>query len=79
MWVPAIFCWSIDEEQVAADEDDEAHDGPGHVGGVAGKVSVKNFMKRLEMSYLNSGARTYYLIPLQCIGTLLFFDKMTVM
>ena len=53
MSVPAIFHWSIDEEEIAADEDDEAHDGAGHVGGVAGQVSIKNLMKRLEMSYLD--------------------------
>ena len=51
--MPAIFHRSIDEEEVAADKDDEAHDGAGHVGGVAGQVSVNNFVKRLEMSYLN--------------------------
>ena len=51
--MPAIFHRPIDEEEVAADKDDEAHDGAGHVGGVAGQVSVNNFVKRLEMSYLN--------------------------
>ena len=51
--MPAIFHRSIDEEEVAADKDDEAHDGAGHVGGVAGQVSVNNFVKRLEMSYLD--------------------------
>ena len=51
--MPAIFHWSIDEKEVAANKDDEAHDGAGHVGGVAGQVSVNNFVKRLEMSYLD--------------------------
>ena len=55
--MPAIFHGSIDEEEVAADKDDEAHDGAGHVGGVAGQVSVNNFVKRLEMSYLKLHCR----------------------
>ena len=72
--MPAIFHRSIDEEEVAADKDDEAHDGAGHVGGVAGQVSVNNFVKRLEMSY----SFLHHIIHLPN-GTLLFFDKMTVM
>lgn len=64
--MPAIFHRSIDEEEVAADKDDEAHDGAGHVGGVAGQVSVNNFVKRLEMSYLNLTPHTYIFQMVPC-------------
>ena len=56
--MPAVFHWSVDEEEIAADKDDEAHDGPGHVGGVAGQVCINNLMKRLEMSYLGFTAQS---------------------
>ena len=50
--VAEVLLGLVDKPRVilAADEDDEAHDGPGHVGGVAREVSVHNLVKRLEMS-----------------------------